>query len=71
MVDKLEGQSGFAALAFFVGFPGAYKERAQKKAYEFLHRLFVYGSLSWARTSDKRMNSPLLYQLSYQGIVIF
>ncbi len=26
------------------------------------------GSLSWARTSDKRINSPLLYQLSYQGL---
>ena len=29
-----------------------------------------YGSPSWARTSDKRINSPLLYQLSYQGIEI-
>ena len=28
-----------------------------------------YGSPSWARTSDKRINSPLLYQLSYRGIV--
>ena len=26
------------------------------------------GSSSWARTSDKRINSPLLYQLSYRGI---
>ncbi|CAN0559320.1 unnamed protein product, partial [Laminaria digitata] len=25
------------------------------------------GSPSWARTSDKRINSPLLYQLSYRG----
>ena len=28
----------------------------------------LIGSSSWARTSDKRINSPLLYQLSYRGI---
>ena len=27
-----------------------------------------YGSPSWTRTNDKRINSPLLYQLSYQGM---
>ena len=27
----------------------------------------ISGSPSWARTSDKRINSPLLYQLSYRG----
>ena len=27
-----------------------------------------YGSPTWARTRDKRINSPLLYQLSYRGI---
>jgi hypothetical protein len=26
--------------------------------------LLFYGSTCWARTSDKRINSPLLYQLS-------
>ncbi len=26
------------------------------------------GSSSWARTSDKWINSPLLYQLSYRGM---
>jgi hypothetical protein len=26
------------------------------------------GSLTWARTRDLRINSPVLYQLSYQGI---
>ena len=25
------------------------------------------GSPTWTRTRDKRINSPLLYQLSYQG----
>ena len=28
-----------------------------------------FGSLSWARTSDLTVNSRLLYQLSYQGII--
>ncbi len=32
---------------------------------------FVFGSSTWARTRDKRINSPLLYQLSYRGIVLF
>ena len=30
--------------------------------------LTLSGSLTWARTRDTRINSPLLYQLSYQGI---
>ena len=25
------------------------------------------GSLGWTRTNDQRINSPTLYQLSYQG----
>ena len=29
---------------------------------------FVFGSSTWARTRDKRINSPLLYQLSYRGM---
>ena len=29
--------------------------------------ILQFGSPSWARTSDKRINSPLLYQLSYRG----
>ena len=32
---------------------------------------FMFGSSTWARTRDKRINSPLLYQLSYRGIVLF
>ena len=28
-----------------------------------------YGSPTWTRTRDKRINSPLLYQLSYQGMM--
>ena len=31
---------------------------------------FYYGSPSWTRTNDKRINSPLLYQLSYRGSVV-
>lgn len=27
----------------------------------------VFGSPSWARTSDLRINSPSLYRLSYRG----
>ena len=27
-----------------------------------------YGSPGWDRTSDKRINNPLLYQLSYRGM---
>ena len=30
---------------------------------------FKYGSPSWARTSDLRINSPSLYRLSYQGMI--
>ena len=30
---------------------------------------FVYGSPTWARTRDTRINSPLLYQLSYWRII--
>ena len=30
----------------------------------------LYGSPSWARTSDLRINSPSLYQLSYRGIFV-
>lgn len=28
----------------------------------------LYGSLGWTRTSDRTINSRLLYRLSYQGI---
>jgi hypothetical protein len=30
-----------------------------------------YGSPTWARTRDLRINSPALYRLSYRGIVSF
>ena len=29
----------------------------------------IFGSPSWVRTSDLRINSPSLYRLSYRGIV--
>jgi hypothetical protein len=28
----------------------------------------LFGSSTWARTRDTRINSPLLYRLSYRGI---
>ncbi len=31
---------------------------------------FSVGSPSWDRTSDLRINSPSLYQLSYRGRVV-
>ena len=31
--------------------------------------LELFGSPTWTRTRDLRINSPSLYQLSYQGIV--
>jgi len=30
-----------------------------------------FGSSTWARTRDLRINSPALYRLSYRGIVGF
>lgn len=30
----------------------------------------IFGSPSWVRTSDLRINSPSLYRLSYRGIEI-
>ena len=30
--------------------------------------LYILGSSTWARTRDTRINSPLLYRLSYRGI---
>ena len=30
--------------------------------------IFKFGSPTWARTRDLRINSPTLYQLSYRGI---
>ena len=43
----------------------------KKKVMTDSHNLLVFGSSTWARTRDKRINSPLLYQLSYRGIVLF
>ncbi len=30
----------------------------------------MYGSPNWTRTSDKLINSQLLYQLSYRGTLL-
>ena len=32
---------------------------------------FLSGSPRWARTTDQRINSPALYQLSYQGTIFY
>ena len=39
-----------------------------KKNHDNRRGFFESGSLTWARTRDTRINSPLLYRLSYQGI---
>ena len=31
-------------------------------------RPYIFGSPTWIRTRDLRINSPSLYRLSYQGI---
>ncbi len=44
------------------------KSHAQQKAPQPKRlRGLIYGSSSWARTSDPMINSHLLYQLSYRG----
>ena len=44
------------------------KSHAQQKAPQSKRlRGLIYGSSSWARTSDPMINSHLLYQLSYRG----
>ena len=49
---------------------GDYVVTQKKRATDVNLQLFdLYGSSRWARTTDKRINSPLLYQLSYRGIV--
>ena len=32
--------------------------------------LWMFGSPTWARTRDNLINSQVLYQLSYRGIVL-
>ena len=34
----------------------------------FLESSLLFGSSTWARTRDLRINSPALYQLSYRGL---
>lgn len=42
--------------------------RSKKGHFDEVAFFVLYGSPSWARTSDLRINSPALYQLSYRGI---
>ena len=41
---------------------------SNKKATENSVAFECFGSPTWTRTRDLRINSPSLYQLSYQGI---
>ena len=48
---------------------GEIKNRHKKNALMLSHQgVRNSGSPSWARTNDPRINSPLLYRLSYRGI---
>ena len=47
-----------------------YSLKAKKNRHPF-GCLFFFGSPSWTRTNDLRINSPPLYRLSYWGIFIF
>ena len=51
------------------GYGGLIEGRAsaQQKS-QLLGWLFKFGSPTWARTRDLRINSPSLYRLSYQGM---
>jgi hypothetical protein len=42
-------------------------QKTKKSAGENLLTSVFYGSPTWARTRDLRINSPALYQLSYRG----
>ena len=42
-----------------------------KFSYKFAERILnLIGSPTWARTRDLRINSPSLYRLSYQGMIL-
>ncbi len=42
----------------------------KKKAFGAINAegFYLFGSSTWARTRDLRINSPALYRLSYRGI---
>ena len=40
----------------------------QKSHHISVMAFYLFGSSTWARTRDTRINSPLLYRLSYRGI---
>ena len=61
--------------------PLNYTRMVLREFCKFLHKLIVlenkkglnqplriFGSSTWARTRDLRINSPALYRLSYRGI---
>ena len=43
------------------------KKELQAEACNSLISYLILGSPTWTRTRDLRINSPSLYQLSYQG----
>ena len=48
------------------GVTGRYSNQLNYHSVRFQHHQ-NYGSSTWARTRDLRINSPALYQLSYRG----
>ncbi len=42
---------------------------AKTKPFSMTEKGFKDGSPTWARTRDTRINSPMLYRLSYWGMV--
>ena len=64
MKNKISGCVNQPTLSIFYG-----GIRFTHKKTRFIMNLALqYGSPTWARTTDTRINSPLLYQLSYWGI---
>ena len=49
-------------------FPPIEHDMYMQKSLNKLFRLFKFGSPTWARTRDLRINSPSLYRLSYRGM---
>ena len=52
----------------FLGKPPEQRRRHTKKGRIYMRPFSCSGSPTWTRTRDLRINSPSLYQLSYQGI---
>ena len=67
-IDRLK--IAFFGMPANIAYTGAYMDEDEGKTEteETSKTRAVTGSPTWARTRDTRINSPLLYQLSYRGI---